>query len=175
MSRAVEAVYGETIPPDELRERYLTARDAGGAALKTDRLTIAADYPYLERIRTAGPAFPVLMTLTFSLWMLALALYFQSFRAGTSNRRRMGVAFVLLAVTMLGWLAVALGPMLRVLNTPVINAFLTIVLRRAGESAAATAGVWVASVASSVLAYRLALWRLERAEAVQERKAAEVS
>jgi hypothetical protein len=174
MSRAVEAVYGESISPEELRERYLETRDHGGAALKTDRLTIDADYPNLKRIRTAGPAFPVVMALTFSLWMLALAIYFRAFRAGIPNRRRMTVVFVLFAVTMLGWLAAALGPILRILNTPAVNAFLTIVLRRAGESAAATAGIWVASVAVSLAAYRLALSRLERAEAIQERKAAQV-
>jgi hypothetical protein len=111
------------------------------------------------------------MGLTFTLWFLSLAVYFQTFRAGVSNRRRMTVAIALMALMMLGWLVVLFGPLLRVLNSPEINAFLTVNMRRAGESAGATTGIWIVSIAVSLAAYRLALWRFEKAEAIQERKA----
>jgi len=171
LSRAVEAVYGETISPEELKARYLEERSDGTAALITKKLTISHDYPHLVKDRKAGPAFPVVMGLTFTLWMLSLAAYFQAFRARVSNGKRLATAFIVLAVLMLGWLSVIFGPIVRVLSSGLFNGFLTAATRQAGESVSATAAVWIVSIVVSAAAYRLALWRFERAEAIQERKA----
>ena len=172
MSRAVEAVYGETIPPQELRQRYLKERTDGGAALKPEKLHLSADYPHRRRIRDAGPAFPVVMGLSLALWMLSLAVYFQAFRAGISNRKRLATAFVLLALMMLGWLGVLFGPIVRAIDGGAFNVVLTIALREAGESTAATAAVWIVMSAVAVASYFVALSRFVKIEAVQERKAA---
>jgi len=172
MSRAVEAVYGETIPPDELKERYLRERTAGGAALIPERLHLAADYSRLRPIRAAGPVFPVVLGLSFALWMLSLAVYFQAFRAGVSNGKRIATGFGLLALMMLGWLAVLFGPIVRIVDGGAFNFVLTVVVRNAGESAAATAAVWIAMIAVAIASYYVALWRFGKAEAVQEGKAA---
>jgi hypothetical protein len=171
MSRAVAAVYGETIPPEELEQRYLRERTDGGAALIPEKLRLSADYPHLRRVRDAGPAFPVVMGLSFALWMLSLAVYFQAFRAGVSNKRRLVTAFTLLALMMLGWLSVIFGPIVRAVDGGAFNMGLTVALRQAGESADATAAVWMAMIAVAVVSYYVAWRRFSKVEAVQERKA----
>jgi hypothetical protein len=175
LSRAVEAVYGETIPADDIKERYLTERPDGAAALIATRLQISADYPQLRPIRNAGPVLPVVVGLSYSLWMLSLAVYFQAFRAGISNGKRMATAFGLLALMMLGWLAVIFGPVVRLISGGYFNGGLTVALRMAGESNVATAAVWVSMVALSAVSYRVALLRFGKAEAIRERKASPVS
>jgi len=107
-----------------------------------------------------------------ALWMLSLAVYFQAFRAGISNRKRLATAFVLLALMMLGWLGVLFGPIVRAIDGGAFNVVLTIALREAGESTAATAAVWIVMSAVAVASYFVALSRFVKIEAVQERKAA---
>jgi len=170
LSRAVEEVYGETIPADEIKERYLTERADGGAALKTKKLQISADYPQLRPIRNAGPVLPVVVGLSYSLWMLSLAVYFQAFRAGVSHGKRMATAFGLLALMMLGWLAVIFGPIVRLIGGGYFNGGLTAALRQAGESTVATAVVWVSMIALSAVSYWVALWRFGKVEAIRKGK-----
>jgi hypothetical protein len=170
MSRAVEQVYGATIPPGELERRYLKKRSDGGAALIPKKLDLAADYPNLRRVRKAGPVFPVVVGLSFVLWMLSLTVYFQTFRAGTSNVRRTATAFGLLALLMLGWLGAFVEPLVRVLGAGYFNAGFTVALRQAGRSTGASAAVWLVMIALSSSAYAVALRRFEKVESVQERK-----
>jgi hypothetical protein len=170
LSRAVEAVYGAQIAPDEIKGRYLRERTDGGAELIPDKLHLEADYPYLRPIRKPGPVLPVVMGLSFAIWMLALAVYFQAFRAGISNARRMMTAFGVLALMMLGWLAVVFGPIVRRISGGYFNGGLTAALRQAGESPVATAAVWITMIAVSLASYRLALWRFRNAEAIRESK-----
>ncbi len=171
MSRAVEAVYGETIAPGELAARYLRETADGGAALKDRKLSISADYPHLRPLRKAGPVFPVVLGLTFAMWMLGLAVYFQAFRAGVSNGARTAVSFAVMGFFMAGWLAVLFGPIVRVLHSGRHNGGLTALLAQAEGSPVATAAVWIGMAVLCVAAYRVALWRLGKAEAVREKKA----
>jgi hypothetical protein len=171
MSRAVEAVYGATIQPDELASRYLREKTDGGAELIEKRLTISTDYPDLRPLRKAGPVFPVVAGLTFALWMLGLAVYFQAFRAGVSNSARTVLAFGVMGFFMAGWLAVLFGPIVKVLHSGRHNGGLTALLARAEGSPVATAAVWIGMAILCVAAYRVALWRLGKSEAVREKKA----
>jgi hypothetical protein len=170
MARAVEAVYGQSIPPEELKRRYLRERTDGGAALVQKKLTLSADYPYLRRIRNSGPAFPVVIGLSYVLWMLALAVYFQAFRAGVSGGKKMATAVGLLALMMFGWVAVIFGPLVRFLRTYDFNGGLTAAVCQAGDSRVATAAVWILMIAVAAASHRLALWRFKKVEGVPERK-----
>jgi hypothetical protein len=87
----------------------------------------------------------------------------------------MATAFGLLALMMLGWLAVIFGPVVRLISGGYFNGGLTVALRMAGESNVATAAVWVSMVALSAVSYRVALLRFGKAEAIRERKASPVS
>jgi len=100
-SRAVQAIYGEHIPPREIRERYLATNADGHVVFKSGGASLLDDYPHLRPL-PAGPAFPVLMLLVLGVWLAAYALYLRTLRAGISERTRKGVYWGL----MLGLLVV---------------------------------------------------------------------
>jgi MFS family permease len=170
ISRAIEAVYGESVSPEEIKDRYLRKRDNGTATLIPKRLKIAEDYPRFRRITPSGPFFPLVFATVFVVWMLAMSVYFQAHRAGISNRKRTVVMWILLGIMMLWWISMFLGPAVRLLHTMRVNAFLTVLVVRAGTSAISTAAVWLGSIAMSMAAYLVALRRFEKVEATYERE-----
>jgi hypothetical protein len=69
LSRAVEAVYGAQIPPEELQRRYLGTEASGGGGVRSGGITLTRDYPDLK------PATPPTPVLLIGLpWLLYLAL-----------------------------------------------------------------------------------------------------
>jgi Na+/alanine symporter len=84
----------------------------------------------------------------------------------------MATAVGLLALMMLGWMAVIFGPIVRLIGGGAFNMVWSTAIQQAGESAVATAAVWIAMIALSVASYYVALWRFQKIEAIQERKAA---
>ncbi len=89
VSRAAEAVYGERISPDEVRERYL-ALDADGRVVPAGgELTLAADHPEWS-VRPYAPVFPVMMLVVCGLWFMAMAVYLRTLRAGFTEKQKRG-------------------------------------------------------------------------------------
>ena len=170
ISRAIEAVYGESVSPEEIKDRYLRERDDGTAALIPKKLKIAEDYPRFRRITPSGPFFPLVFATVFVVWMLSMSVYFQAHRAGVSSRKRTAVMWILMGIMMLWWISMFLGPIVQLLHTMRINSFLTVLVVRAGTSTIATAVVWLLSIAASLAAYWVALRRFERIEATYERE-----
>jgi hypothetical protein len=170
ISRAIQAVYGESVSPDEIKDRYLEPRADGSARLRGNALTIQKDFPDFRRDTSSGPVFPVIFAWVFILWMLSLAVYLQAFRAGVSKTVRNVTAGVLMGLMMLWWLTEFIAPMLHLVETQMVDAVFMNWLRRVGESAAATAAVWIAAIALSAAAYWLALNRYRCADAPYERQ-----
>ena len=100
ISRAVEAVYGRSIPYEEIRERYLETTPGGGASLRDPGgLTLLEDYPELHS-GGEGPVFPVVLTLTGLLFLALGAIYFRAFRASVSDGARKGAFFAVLGLAL---------------------------------------------------------------------------
>jgi hypothetical protein len=100
ISRATEAVYGKQVPVEEIRERYMEVGDDGVARPKGDGLTLARDHPGLDP-QPRGPVLPVMMLVVCVVWLVAVAFYMRTLRAGISEKARKGVYWGL----MLGLLA----------------------------------------------------------------------
>ncbi len=102
ISRAIEAVYGESIPLDQIRERYLTLDPDGIVVPGTEAgLTLRDDYPDLDppaRLPTSAVAFAVIA----GLFLLMVGVYSRAFRTNIGVRGRkwafFGVLFGALAV-----------------------------------------------------------------------------
>jgi hypothetical protein len=164
MSRAVEAVYGATIPPDELRDRYLAIDDDGNVDLKGESLTLQEDYPHLTP-RSEGPIFPLLMLLALLLFFLAAPIYFTTFRATVRDSRRKGVFFALLAAILVVHLAQYALIASRFTHLRVAKGFFLILARHLEAALpGGTFGVWVAAGLVLFGAYWAVQSRFQRIE-----------
>lgn len=164
LSRATEAVYGEAVPPDEIKERYLEARDDGSVGLKGQLLTIQADYPHLER-KGKGAVFPVVMALVSVLWMLLIVVYLRAFRAGITKRARTFAFWGTVGIALLLWLGQYVAAYTGFALPYVTAGFIDIVIREAGEVLPGGApAVWIVCALLVVGAYRIVAGRFERVE-----------
>jgi len=96
LSRAVEAMYGETIDPDELAARYFVDGPDGTSLLPEGPIPITDDYPHL-RLRGDGPFFPVMFMIVSVLWLLAYSVYLRVCRPGVGTARRKAVFWGVMA------------------------------------------------------------------------------
>jgi|GEM_PF-1836180 len=157
LSRAIEAVYGRSLPPDEIVARFFVVegdrvmgiRD-GGSGLRAALTGLAP-----ER-RRADPA--VILALTAVPFLLLAALFFTTFRARIGDGVRKATFWSVLAVAMAAMIAhiplAELG-VLDLLGTRVLFDKLLFALARTPEVLAATwAGTAVAVVAAYLLAQR---------------------
>jgi hypothetical protein len=165
-SRAIEAVYGERIPYQTIRDRYFEVRNESVSGLKPGGFTLLDDYPDLEPPRE-GPEAPVLLFLVLAPWLLMTALFVRSFRATSSARRIRAVYWIALGVLlalMLGQVALAL---LGWYSPAASRGFIEILIRRLGDSTMGMVGSWGSSLALLGLGYRLARSQFVRAEIPQ--------
>jgi hypothetical protein len=166
ISRAVEAVYGKSIPPSEIQTRYLEVDDQGAVVpRKAGGLTLRHDYPDLIA-RRGVPRFPVFMLITLVLYLLTSSVYFRSYRVTVSDRRRLVIFFTL-------------GGCLFVLHLVLTVLFITRAIREVAFSGVMTifthamttflpGGVFTLWVVCALLTwgvYRFAESRFERVEA----------
>lgn len=162
-SRAVEAIYGKLVPPDEILTRYFAVENDRPVGLRGRGLTLLADHPDLEAPRP-GPELPVYVALVALPWLLVTAAFFRAFRAPSSDRRvkrfYWGILTILLALMLGQGFAWILGWY----NLEGVSAVLGIAIRRLGESAATVALTWVAATALLIAGYLLALAHYRRAE-----------
>ena len=115
LSRAIEDVYGQSIPPGELRDRYfvvendqvvgLTSYMHTGPGYKVTArsrgIPLLEDYPALQ-VPPPGPETPIYMLFVLVPWLLLTALFLRSFRATHSIRYIRGIYWAGLAIPMLG-------------------------------------------------------------------------
>jgi hypothetical protein len=172
ISRAVEKVFGEEIPADEIADRYLRRRADNTAALAGEALTIRADYPDLRRVQKGGPVFPAILSTATVLWLLSMTILIRVYRPGYTRKKRQFVTVAVMAGLMALWL-------IEMLIAPIaglvyMDGYLSVVYTlfdRAGHSIPATLMVWLASALLVWGAYEIALRSFRRAEAVMERQA----
>jgi len=98
ISRAANAVYGASIPPETIERRYLVTRADGSVAVQEQGLTLRRDYPTLKA--RSGPMFPALVALGAVPWLLLVALLLRAYRSGIGEWVRQTIVWGSLVVLM---------------------------------------------------------------------------
>lgn len=169
ISRAVETVYGRSIPAEEIAARYLREGDDGAAVLASKEVSLRRDYPGLRR-RYAGPMFPVVLAAVVLLWMAAYRIYLTTSRPGRSKLYRGLVAVGTLVGLMAIYVLLLVDAMLKYIPAWSFSGSASIAVRHVAE--AFPGGgllVWVACAAVTAAAYFAVERRFSRLEAVFRR------
>ncbi len=161
--RAVETVYGRSIPESEILERYLELDDDGRVMPQGDGLTLLADHPGLEP-RDRGPTFPVVLTLVAVSWLLLFSIVLRACRAGLDDRARLRVYWGLVALLFVVMTSQIILAVADVFEPWVARGLLEIAIRHLGESWQATAVAWLVGGLAVGCAYRVARATFERIE-----------
>lgn len=169
ISRAVDAVYGATIEPQEIRARYLKTDPEGRVAPVEGGLTLRADYPELEP-SYRGPVFPLLIGSLLTAYLLIVAGLFSVVRSGlTLVRWRIwfwGSMVLLLALHVGGF-----GSLIAEWTTEWAMSAVVLVSARAIRDVGPVAVVltWAVAAAAVAGAWSFALARFRAAEAPRAR------
>jgi hypothetical protein len=164
ISRAIEAIYGESVPYEEILERYLEIDDAGAAHLKAQGRPLQRGVDGL----VAPPRIhidPLLLSLSATIYLLAASVYFRAFRAQLSDAFRKGV-WIGLLVTMLGLHVLQFVFTAADLMEPrAPTALLEILVRQnVGAGLGAATVVWSIALLMFFAAYGFALRQFQRIE-----------
>jgi hypothetical protein len=133
LSRAVEAVYGETIPPKEIADEYLEIDDEGRVVPRGGALTIQTEHPEFRR-SGAGGMFPFAFLLAVAPFLLLALVYFRAFRPGAGSARPRWTMFTILAATFGLHVLVNLGGIAKWFNIWSATAFVEILMRHAVDA-----------------------------------------
>jgi len=151
ISRAAEAVYGVTIPPDVVEQRYLVTLPDGGVEPRGEGLTLRRDYPGLKP--RSGPMSPVLLTLTVVPWLLLVALLLRGYRAGVPEWVRQSIVWGALFLLLIFAIGSSIGSMFRLFHAWAVRALIEIPVMLWGSTTAGTLAVWIACAALVAGAY----------------------
>ena len=167
ISRAVEAVYGGSIPPEEIRDHYLRVDGAGEVVPMRAGLTLLADYPEL-RSRGAGLEFPLLMILVFVPWLLLVTVLLQFLRAGTSVRRQQVMIWVFMGFCLALYLGSMFADIFGLMDMDAVVGFIEIGLRNMRDSVPGMSlALYVLAVAAGLGSYWLAQNRFNKIEVLK--------
>jgi hypothetical protein len=140
ISRAIQAIYGKSVPWEEVLSRYLETEGDGGVRLKGGELALLADYPDLEP-QGDIPLFPLLLLMSATVWLIMAGVFLRSCRAHVTDAGRVRT-FAVLAAFAIATTMAQLGVMVAGLLRPDAGAaFLRILLLR--YAAAAPGGEWI--------------------------------
>lgn len=162
ISRAVEDVYGASIPADTIRQRYLTTGDDVGVVPRGEGLTLRRDYPGLTA--ASGPMFPALVAAAVVPWLLLTALLLRAYRAGVREWVRQTIVWGGLGLLMILWIAPWLATVSGILSSWAARALVEIPVMWAGGTPAGTLTVWSVALALVVAAYAIVQSQVLRME-----------
>jgi hypothetical protein len=170
ISRAVEAIYGASIPPQEINDRYFVVEEGRVTSLKEGGLTLQKDYPELER-RGGGPFFPIFFLLMGWVWMAMVGIYMRTFRAGIQERTRIAVFISLMAVSFLLHFLPFAGAISKIINLNALIGFSRVLIRESADALpGGDASIWIICFLLFWAAYRLAQGQFCRAEIAYRRE-----
>jgi len=162
-SRAIESVYGTSIPHEEILERYFQVDADQVVGLKRGGLTLEEDYSNLGE-PARHPQFLALMTLVLVPWFLLLTVFLKTFRANLSDRTRQVTFWSLvglLLLLMLGQVAMAVTG---IASPDVLRGTMEVLLRQANSSTPASLTLAITCLALTIASYLLAQRQLVKAE-----------
>jgi hypothetical protein len=155
VSRAVESVYGAPVPHAEILDRYFRVEGDRLTGLQEGGLTLREDYSQLVPLDT-GPAFPLLMVLTGVPWLLLVALFLRTYRAGVAGWVRQaamwGPLILLLALMVVPMVAALKGWV----RPWVVRGLVEILTLDLGQTVVGTLAAWGSSALLLLAAYWLA-------------------
>jgi hypothetical protein len=162
IGRAAEAVYGLSIPPEEIERRWLVTFPDGSVAGRGPSLGLREEHP--GAIPRSGPEMPVLLALAMAPWLLLVAALFRAYRSSRPNSSRQAVYWgglgLLISPLLLLFLAMIAG-----LARPwLARALLEIPMWSLQGIPGGTAAAWVGGAVLLLAAYRLAEIQFLRAE-----------
>jgi hypothetical protein len=164
ISRAVEQIYGEAIPIEEIKYRYLKLDSDGKVVLRGDGLSLREDYPHLVELGR-GPQFPVILLLVGLPWMLLVSVYMRSFRATISDGKRKAFLIglmMLVLVVHLGQYGLFVSGLT---GDRLFTGFIEILIREAIESfPGAGVAIWIACVVLLYFGFKIAEHQFRRIE-----------
>jgi hypothetical protein len=163
ISRAAKAIYGVSIPPDEIATKDLEDSSDGQVLPRGGGLQLRAERDDL-RPRTPSSYLAILLFAVVVSWLLVVALFFRTYRAAIQPRVRqlMVAAYIILFVV--GMLGMSALMVKRIVHPAAANAALAIAGRHLDASALSAVGVWIVGVALSVAAYALAQHQFQQME-----------
>jgi hypothetical protein len=162
-SRAIESVYGVSVPWAEIRDRYFEVEGEQLAGLATGGFTLAADYGPLVP-PAGGPEFPVILLLVAPPWLLLLAVFLRTFRAGLGDRARQAVFWSVAAGLVILMLGIAALMISGLFSPRIVRGFLEVMLRQVGDSPLQTISLWMVSLMTTVATYFVARRQFLEAE-----------
>jgi hypothetical protein len=164
ISRAVERIYGEVIPSEEIRSRYLELDADGRVVLRGESLSLQRDYPHLSELGR-GPQFPVMLMLVGLPWMLIVTVYMWSFRATISDGKRKAFLIVLMMLVLAVYLVQYGLFFAGSTRGRLFTGFIEILIRDASQSfPGAGVAIWIACVALLYAGFKIAERRFHRIE-----------
>lgn len=164
IGRAIEAVYGERIPTEEIRNRYLVTDQEGVVRLGDRGFTLLGDYPGLSR-RHTGSTHAVVTLLVGLPWLAFVAVTYRTGRSGTA---RPVVSFTLAALFVLA-ICVGIGALMADaagwMDLTALSRLLGILVRKASEAVpAGSLSIWGISALLLLGAYLVAQAQFQRLE-----------
>jgi hypothetical protein len=169
ISRALEAVYGISVPYQQVLDRYLEVKDNRAITLKGGGALLLQDFPGLAP-RNEIPLFPIFMLVIGVLWLLMAALYFRTCRATITEGGRKAFFFGMLAVVLSFNIAPVITIMTGFAKLEVVDAFLRVLIRYAVDQLPGGAPMLgILCLLPLLAAYGLALSQFRHVELVPAR------
>lgn len=169
ISRAIQAIYGKSVPYQEILVHHLEVKDNGSVDLKNGGLPLIEDYPDLKS-RGGIPLFPILMLMSGVTWLLMASVYLRACRATVTDYGRKVVYFGLGVVVMgsiLGQVAAMIAGFVR---PDVGAAFLKILMRDISNALpGSNLMVWLICILLLMAAYWPAQTQFKRVEVLPGR------
>ena len=162
-SRAIDDVYGETVAPEMIRDRFLVVESDKVVGLASSGFNPMADYPGIQA-RSRGPEAPIYLVLVMVPALLLTAFLVRSFRAEHSNKYIRAMYWVGLGILLAVLIVQSILAILDVFDPETGRGFLAVLIYRLGESPLTTAATWLVSLGLIITAYRIALAQFEKAE-----------
>ncbi|HXH27758.1 MAG TPA: hypothetical protein VNL37_01865, partial [Candidatus Polarisedimenticolia bacterium] len=111
-----------------------------------------------------APVSGLLLALVVAPYLLAVAALLRAYRAGVGERVRQSIVWGLLGVTLVTWIAVSLGSVVRLTPPWILRALVEIPAYHVGRVPYGPALAWVACLMVIAAAYRVAERQFARME-----------
>jgi hypothetical protein len=133
LSRAIAAIYGREIAPEELQKRYLVEGQDGRAALAPGGFALLRDYPDLQPPRRT-PVVPLMIALIGCPWLLMMAALFRPLARVAHDAARPWLFPLIVAPPLAILVLFVAGDMAGWIDPRAGNALVEIFARRVGDA-----------------------------------------
>ena len=156
MSQAIEKVHGVNLTAEEVIDAAFVVTEEGIVGSKGD-FALYENHPELwQRQAQTSPEVPVGLALIVVPWLLLLALYFRTFRAGSSVKRAKVVYWGALGVLLAIILIQAAGMIAGWYDIYAARGVLAASIYQLGSSPSLHALTWIVCLTAAAAAYLLA-------------------